>query len=124
MATRPRFSGQPTVDAYGDGGFRLAGQRFEGSVIVTPRGLFPWVPKAAEEITPASFAAVIEAAGEFDFLIVGTGDATARLPAEARRRLESQTIFPDVMATGPACRTYNLMLSENRRVAAALIAIV
>jgi uncharacterized protein len=123
MAIRPRFSGQPLVDAYGDGGFRLAGQRFEGSVIVTPRGLFPWTPKAVQEISPASLAAVIEASGEFDFLIVGSGEVTARLPADARRRLESQTIFPDVMATAPACRTYNLMLSENRRVAAALIAV-
>lgn len=123
MAARPRFDGQPPVDAYGEGGFRLAGQRFEGSVIVTPRGLFPWSPKAIEAVTPASFAAIVEAAGEFDFLIVGSGEATARLPADARRRLESQTIFPDVMATAPACRTYNLMLTENRRVAAALIAV-
>lgn len=123
MAPRPRFSGQPLVDAYGEGGFRLAGQRFEGSVIVTPRGLFPWIPKSIDAITPASLAALVEAADDFDFLIVGSGEETARLPADARRRLESQAIFPDVMATGPACRTYNLMLSENRRVAAALIAV-
>jgi uncharacterized protein len=123
MASRPRFDGQPFVDAYGEGGFRLAGQRFEGSVIVAPRGLFTWMAKSIEEVTPASLAPLVEAAGDFDFLIVGSGEATVRLPAAALRRLESQTIFPDVMATGPACRTYNLMLSENRRVAAALIAV-
>ena len=124
MSTKPRFKGQPAVDAYGDGGFRLAEQRFEGSVIVTPLGLYPWMPKSVEEITPVSLAPIIEAIGHFDFVIIGSGETTLRLPADARRRLESQAIFADVMATGAACRTYNLMLSENRRVAAAFIAVV
>jgi uncharacterized protein len=124
MATRPRFDGQPFVDAYGDGGFRLAGQRFEGSVIVTPQGLFPWSARNIEDATPASFSAIVEASRSFDFLIVGAGAETAFLPSAVRRHLESHTIFPDVMATGSACRTYNLMLSENRRVAAALIAVL
>lgn len=124
MGTKPRFKGQPPVDAYGDGGFRLAEQRFEGSVIVTPLGLYPWAPKSVEEITPVSLAPIVEAIGRFDFVIIGSGAETMRLPPDARRRLESQAIFPDVMATGSACRTYNLMLSENRRVAAAFIAVV
>ncbi len=123
MGTRPRFDGQPYVDAYGEGGFRLAGQRFEGSVLITPRGLFPWPVRSIGEASAASFAPVLEASSEFDFLIVGSGDETAFLLAAVRRYLESKTIFPDVMATGPACRTYNLMLSENRRVAAAIIAV-
>lgn len=123
MATRPRFDGQPYVDAYGEGGFRLAGQRFEGSVLITPRGLFPWSVEAIEAASPASMAPILAASPDFDFLIVGSGAETAFLPAAVRRHLESHTIFPDVMATGPACRTYNLMLSENRRVAAALIAV-
>lgn len=123
MATRPRFDGQPYVDAYGEGGFRLAGQRFEGSVLITPRGLFPWAVRAIGEASAASFAPILEASADFDFLIVGSGAETAFLPAAARQHLESHTIFPDVMATGPACRTYNLMLSENRRVAAALVAV-
>lgn len=124
MGMKPRFKGQPPVDAYGDGGFRLADQRFEGSIVVTPLGLYPWIPKSVEEITPAALAPVIEAAGRFDFLIIGSGENTLRLSADAKRRLESHAIFPDVMATGPACRTYNMMLSENRRVAAAFIAVI
>ena len=123
MATRPRFDGQPYVDAYGEGGFRLAGQRFEGSVLITPRGLFPWAVQRIEAASAASLAPVIDASSEFDFLIVGSGAETMFLPSAVRRHLESHTIFPDVMATGPACRTYNLMMSENRRVAAALIAV-
>tara|TARA_R110002110_G_scaffold59726_11_gene168740 strand:+ start:959 stop:1333 length:375 start_codon:yes stop_codon:yes gene_type:complete len=123
MAAKPRFDGQPLVDAYGDGGFRLAGQRFEGSIIVTPLGLYPWAPKSIAEVTFASFAPLIEASADFDFLIVGAGEMLARLPEAVRQRLESASLFPDLMPTGPACRTYNLMLSENRRVAAAFIAV-
>ncbi|ABS64645.1 protein of unknown function DUF498 [Parvibaculum lavamentivorans DS-1] len=120
---KPRFEGQPALEAYGDGGFRLNGQRFEGSLIVTPVGVYPWDLTSVSGITPESLAPVVEAAGAFDFLIVGTGEHMASLPGAALARLTSLAIFPDVMATGPACRTYNLMLSENRRVAAALIAV-
>jgi uncharacterized protein len=123
VARTPRFEGQPPIDAYGDGGFRLERQRFEGSIIVTPRGLFPWGVTLIEEASAASLAPIIDAIGEFDFLIVGTGAGTGLLPREARKWLESQAIFPDVMGTSAACRTYNLMLSENRRVAAAIIAV-
>lgn len=123
MAAKPRFDGQPLVDAYGDGGFRLAGQRFEGSIIVTPLGLYPWAPKSLAGVTPGSVAPLIEASADFDFLIVGAGEILTRLPDAARQRLESAGLFADLMPTSPACRTYNLMLSENRRVAAAFIAV-
>ncbi|WP_293506299.1 Mth938-like domain-containing protein [Parvibaculum sp.] len=120
---KPRFSGQPPVDAYGDGGFRLEGQRFEGSIIVTPQGLHPWSVAAIGDVTVASLAVLTDAAGTFDFLLVGSGEAFARLPAQVQKHLESQGLFPDLMATAAACRTYNMMLAENRRVAAALIAV-
>lgn len=121
---KPRFDVQPALEAYGDGGFRLAGQRFDGSLIVTPVGIYPWDVRSIFDVTTASLAPVIEAVGTFDFLIVGSGERAASLPEEVFRRLTSETVFPDVIATGPACRTYNLMLSENRRVAAALIAVI
>ena len=120
---KPRFSGQPSIDAYGDGGFRLEGQRFEGSIIVTPQGLFPWPVAAMGNVTSASLAVVVEAIGSIDFLVVGSGEGFARLPASAQRHLESCGLFPDMMPTAAACRTYNMLLAENRRVAAALIAV-
>ncbi|MDO8840318.1 MAG: Mth938-like domain-containing protein [Parvibaculum sp.] len=120
---KPRFSGQPPVDAYGDGGFRLEGQRFDGSIIVTPRGLYPWSAAALGDVTAASLAVLADAASTVDFLLIGSGEAFARLPAQAQRHLESRGLFPDMMATPAACRTYNMMLAENRRVAAALIAV-
>jgi len=123
VAGTPRFEGQPPIDAYGNGGFRLERQRFEGSIIVTPKGLFPWSVTNIAEASAVSLAPIVEAIGEFDFLIIGTGSATEPLPREARKWLESQAIFPDIMGTSAACRTYNLMLSENRRVAAAIVAV-
>jgi len=123
VAGTPRFEGQPPIDAYGDGGFRLERQRFEGSIIVTPRGLFPWGITRIEDANTTSLTPLVDVIGEFDFLIVGTGSFTEPLPREARKWLESQAIFPDIMGTPAACRTYNLMLSENRRVAAAMIAV-
>lgn len=120
---KPRFSGQPPIDAYGDGGFRLEGQRFEGSIIVTPQGLFPWSVATVDDATSASLAVVVDAIGTIDFLLIGSGEGFARLPARAQKHLESCGLFPDTMPTGAACRTYNMMLAENRRVAAALIAV-
>ena len=120
---KPRFSRQPPIDAYGDGGFRLEGQRFDGSIIVTPRGLHPWPVASIDGVTAASLAVLAGEVGTFDFLLVGSGDAFARLPEQAQRHLESRGLFPDTMATPAACRTYNMMLAENRRVAAALIAV-
>lgn len=120
---KPRFAGQPPIDSYGDGGFRLDGQRFEGSIIVTPQGLYPWSVATIDEVTATSLASLADAAGIFDFLLIGSGTAFGRLPAPAQGHLESRGLFPDMMATPSACRTYNMMLAENRRVAAALIAI-
>ena len=120
---RPRFEGQPIIDAYGDSGFRLAEQRFEGSILLTPRGLYPWSPSHAGEATVESLTPIVESAGEFDFFIVGSGAQFARLPADVMQFLHAERIVPDIMLTGAACRTYNILKAENRRVAAALIAV-
>ncbi|MDP2125717.1 MAG: Mth938-like domain-containing protein [Parvibaculum sp.] len=120
---KPRFSGQPPVDAYGDGGFRLEGQRFEGSIIVTPQGLYPWSVATLDDVTAESLAVLADGAGTFDFLLIGSGETFARLPVQVQRHFESRGFSPDIMKTSAACRTYNMMLGENRRVAAALIAV-
>jgi uncharacterized protein len=120
---KPRFDGQPQVDAYGDFGFRLAGQRFESSVLLTPRGLYPWPIGSLSEAGVASLAPIGECAGEIDFLIVGYGTAFARFPKPVAGYLAGLGITPDFMDTGAACRTYNVLLAEDRRVAAALVAV-
>jgi uncharacterized protein len=121
---RPRFDGQPLIDAYGDNGFRLNGQRFEGSTLLTPRGVYPWVVASLEAANVASLAAILECADDIDFLIVGSGTTFARFPKPVTQHLGNLRIIPDFMDTGAAARTYNILRSEDRRVAAALIAVV
>jgi uncharacterized protein len=120
---QPRFDGQPLIDAYGDMGFRLASQRFEGSIILTPQGLYPWNVSALSEATIESLAPVTGHAGTFDFLLIGSGTEFARFPRNLTTFLTGKRIVPDFMDTGAACRTYNVLLAEDRRVAAALIAV-
>lgn len=120
---QPRFAGQPLIDAYGDMGFRLAGQRFEGSIILTPQGLYPWNVSALGEATLESLAPIIGHAETFDFLLIGSGAQFARFSKNIVAFLAGKRIMPDFMDTGAACRTYNVLRGEDRRVAAALIAV-
>jgi uncharacterized protein len=121
---RPRFEGQPLIDGYGDNRFRLAAQEFEGSILLTPKGVYPWEVSAIEQATVASLAQIVDNRDDFDFLIVGAGPTFARWPKAVTTHLENLRIIPDFMDTGAAARTYNVLRAENRRVAAALIAVV
>lgn len=115
------FSGPPPIDAYGGGGFRLSGAFHEGGLLLTPAGVAAWPVSAAPG--EADFAAVIAEAAAIDVLLIGMGAEIAPLDRAARRALESAGIGAEIMSTGSACRTYNVLLSEGRRVAAALIAV-
>ena len=120
----PRFEGQPLIDAYGNNQFRLAAQEFDGSMLLTPKGVYPWAVTRIEDADIDGLAAVIAAAETFDFLIVGTGLRMARWPKHITAHLETLRIIPDFMDTGAAARTYNVLRAEDRRVAAALIAVL
>lgn len=119
----PRFDGQPLIDGYGDGGFRLNDQRFDGAILLTPRGVYPWNVRTLDDASVASLSPILDIADEIDFLIVGSGVSFARFPKEVIQHLANLKIIPDFMATGAAASTYNVLRSEDRRVAAALIAV-
>lgn len=114
--------GRQVIERYGDGGFRISGVRFEGSVLLFPDRTLPWGPTSFEEIDRASLDTVIAASG-VELLLLGCGSAIRPVPAALRRDLRSAGIVIEPMDTGAACRTYNVLLSEERRVAAALIAV-
>ncbi len=115
-----QFEGQPPIDGYGAGGFRIGGVRIEGSVAALPASVGPWAPGALD---PEAFAPFLAAADDIDVLLVGMGADVAALPRPTRDALEAAGIGVEIMATGAACRTYNVLLAENRRVAAALVAV-
>ena len=111
------------IQSYGDGGFRVSGRRFDGSVLVFPRHTVAWPVATAGELTPECLALLAEASSPVELLLLGTGQRMQPVPAEVRRYIKGCGIALDVMDTGAACRTYNVLLAEGRPVAAALMAV-
>ncbi|SNS82056.1 Mth938-like domain-containing protein [Tropicimonas sediminicola] len=103
-------------EGYGPGFFRIGGEVRQGDLLVTARSLRGWGGYGDAE-------AVLALAGEIDFVIVGTGAEMAAIPGAFRRALEEAGIGVELMATATACRTYNVLVSEGRRVAAAVLAL-
>lgn len=114
--------GRQVIDGYGEGRFRISGTVYDGAMLVSPTRSRAW------GIT--SFAE-IEAAPLLDFLgglsvrtlLLGCGPAMRDVPPTVRKLLRDHEIVIEAMDTGAACRTYNVLLSEERAVAAALLPI-
>ncbi len=119
----PHLPRSAPIDAYGKGGFAFAGMSHRGSLLCLPNAVWAWEVTSPEQIDKYSLARVFDAANAIDTLIVGTGSAVWLPPQELRGALRAVRVVLDAMQTGPAIRTYNIMLGERRRVAAALIAV-
>ena len=119
----PHLPRQVLIDAHGAGGFRFGGMSHRGSVLCLPHGIWAWPVVSAADITGETLSRVFAAVAELDFFIVGSGQLPWRPPDELRVRFRDAHISLDAMITGPAVRTYNVMLMEGRRVGAGLIAI-
>ena len=115
--------GRHLIDAYGNGGFRFADMSHRGSILALPSGITAWHVTEARSLTVEDFAPVLSATGEVELLLLGTGLEIVRIPEALRWPLREAKIGLDVMQTGAAARTYNILLAENRKVAAALIAV-
>jgi len=115
--------GRYQIDAYGNGGFRFADMSHRGSILVLPSGVRAWPVNSIAELTDEAFEPVFEEADALELLLLGTGLDVAGIPSSFRERFREARIGLDVMQTGAAARTYNILLAENRRVGAALIAV-
>ena len=120
---RPHLPRRVPIDGYGKGGFRFGGMSHRGSLLCLPEAVWAWEVTRPEQIDKYSLARVFDAANSIDTLIVGTGAGVWLPPQELRNALRAVRVVLDTMQTGPAIRTYNIMLGERRRVAAALIAV-
>ena len=118
--------GRHSIEAYGAGGFRFASMSHIGSILATPGGVHAVAATTLADVRIESFAPLLaeldEAPGSTELLLIGTGEKIARLPAPLATRLRAAGLRLDAMATGPAIRVYNVLVSENRRVAALLLA--
>ncbi|RMF09989.1 MAG: hypothetical protein D6763_06695 [Alphaproteobacteria bacterium] len=121
--TKAGGEGVTLIAGYGAGAFRVGEQRFEGSVLIVNGAVEMWPVETRDGITAESLHAVQAADPAVEILIVGTGPALLHLPSDVSETLKAMGIVPEVMDTGAAARTYNVLALEGRRVAAALIAV-
>lgn len=129
MSTPPRRSyegfvpGLFPIDAYGRGGFRFADMSHRGSILALPEGIHAWAINSPDAIDAESLGLILAAKRTIDVLLVGTGLVPVALGEPCRWALAEAGLRFDTMTTGGAVRTYNVMVAEGRRVAAALIAV-
>ena len=119
----PHLPRSAPIEAYGKGGFAFADMSHRGSLLCLPDAIWTWQVTRPAEIDEHSLSRVFKAANSIDTLIVGTGTEVGLPPRGLREALRAVRVVLDAMQTGPAIRTYNIMLGERRRVAAALIAV-
>lgn len=111
----------PVVQSYGPAGFRISGVEYASSLLITRNQVVPLDVRQPESLTPELFTALSTRTPPLEILLIGTGTAHRPLPPALRNALKTQRLNPDVMATGAACRTLNILLSEERQVAALLL---
>lgn len=117
------YPGRAPIDAYGGGGFRFAEMSHRGSLLCLPSGIHGWQLDDFASVTFDSLSAVVAEAERIEVLLLGTGPDMQLAPAELRSALREHGIVTEAMSTGSAVRTYNVLLAEDRAVAAALIAV-
>ena len=117
------FPGRAPIDAYGNGGFRFADMSHIGSILCLPSGVHGWTPKDAAALTLEDIERILAEAGDIEVLLFGMGNDLRPIPKPIKEALRERRISSDPMGTGAAVRTYNVLLAEERRVAAALIAV-
>ena len=114
--------GRQVVEGYGGGGFRISGVVWNGSVLVRPEATEGWPVTAMSELDLESLGPLFRAEPP-EILLIGCGARAELLPRALRHALRQRGTVTDVMDTGAACRTYDVLMAEDRRVAAALIAV-
>ena len=119
----PHFPRPAPIDSYGKGGFRFAGMSHRGSLLCLPSGIWAWPVTVPGDITAETLAPVIAEADAIGLLLIGTGRTRWTLPVELMQLFAAHRITAETSQTGQAANTYNILLDEGRRVAAALIAV-
>lgn len=114
---------QVGIDAYGNGGFRFAEMSHRGSLLCLPTGMHAWGISTPDQITVETLAPIFAVADQIDVLLIGLGPDVAGFPRLLRDALREHGIIVEAIGTGGAVRTYNVLLAEQRAVAAALLAV-
>lgn len=115
--------GRYKIEDYGGGGFRFADMSHRGSILALPTGIRAIAPAAWNEIDAATIDLALSEGGDLDLFIFGTGKDLMPVASALRARLRAAGIGNEIMSTGAAVRTYNMLVDEGRRVAALLVAV-
>jgi uncharacterized protein len=119
----PHLPRSAPIDAYGKGGFRFGNMSHRGSLLCLPDGIWAWSVTAPAELSEATLAPVFARAQSIDIFLIGGGIDPWFLLQLLRSRFHDLHVSVDVMTTGSAVSTYNILLAEGRRVGAGLIAV-
>ncbi len=109
------------IQSYGGHGFTIAGRRHDGAVLVFCDRTLPWPVAAIGELAEADLAAVLGADPPVEILLIGCGEKAEPVASDLRARMRQAGVVIEATDTGAACRTFNVLVIENRRVGAALI---
>lgn len=112
--------GRKIIQSYGIEGFKVSGERFSAGIVLTPLYCEGWdAPINFNDMSAQNFLFFVDK--DIDVLLLGAGKKSQFLNPDLRQDLKMQGLIVDVMDTGAACRTYNVLMAEGRRVGAALI---
>ncbi|MGB0085479.1 MAG: MTH938/NDUFAF3 family protein [Rhodomicrobiaceae bacterium] len=119
----PLLTGRAAISGYGRGRFRIGGVEHSGSLLILPQGVYPWLVQDASGVSDETLGPVLAEGAPLGFLLLGTGAAQVFPAPPLREAFASAGLGLEAMDTGAACRTYNVLLAEERIFAAALIAL-
>ena len=115
------FEGRNIIQSYGNGKFQISDKKYDHSVLVFPDQIIPWSPIDINNLIVDDFKKVLTVGPIVELLLLGCGKTTWFLPLPLRDELKEMGLVLEPMDTGAACRTFNVLLGENRRIAAALM---
>ncbi len=112
--------GRQIVTAYGDGRIRVSGTAWEQPILVLPDRTLPWDVVSMADVTPDSLAPLLTHEPGLEIVLFGCGRSLVPIAPAVKTALREAGMVSDPMDTGAACRTFNVLVTEDRRVAAAL----
>lgn len=113
--------GRQIIQSYSPAGFKVNGAFHEGAVIVFPEQTLDWSAGSFESLDENAFSGLIDKAKDLDVVLLGTGKVMQFFPPSLKNFLKAKGLQVEAMDSGAACRTYNVLMAEGRRVAAALL---
>ncbi len=122
-AVRVTHEGRQVIQSYGGGAFTVSGTRHVGSILVFPERTLAWPVAKAVDVQGGVLDAVLPPEAAVDLVLIGLGPGPGLIDKDLRQRLKQARVAVEAMSTAAACRTFNVLLGEQRRVVAALIAL-